>query len=120
VLNFAAPDMIGHTGNLKAAIQTCETMDKYVNEIVRAYLSKNGTVIITADHGNIEEMLNLKTGEANTEHSTNPVPFVIINKYLKNKIKLRSGGKLGDIAPTILDLLGIKKAGEMGGRTLII
>jgi 2,3-bisphosphoglycerate-independent phosphoglycerate mutase len=120
VLNFAAPDMIGHTGNLKAAIQTCEAMDKYVNEIVRAYLAKNGTIIITADHGNIEEMLNLKTGEANTEHSTNPVPFVIINKYLKNKIKLRKGGKLGDVAPTILDLLGIKKPKEMAGRTLII
>ncbi|RMD58972.1 2,3-bisphosphoglycerate-independent phosphoglycerate mutase [Candidatus Parcubacteria bacterium] len=119
VLNFAAPDMIGHTGNLAAGIKCCAGIDKFVGKIVQAYLKKNGTVMITADHGNIEEMIKLKTDEIDTEHSTNKVPFMLINKNLK-KIKLRlGGGKLGDVAPTILDLLDIPKPTEMSGKTLI-
>ena len=119
VLNLAAPDMIGHTGNLAAGIKCCHEVDEYLGKIVKAYLSFNGTVLITADHGNIEEMINLKTGEIDTEHSVNPVPFILVNKNLKNKVKLRSGGVLGDIAPTILELLGLKKPKEMSGKSLI-
>ncbi len=120
VLNFAAPDMVGHTGNLKAGIQTIEAVDKYVGEIVRAYLKKNGIVIITADHGNIEEMINLETGEVDTKHSTNPVPFIIVGKEFKNKkIKFKKNGLLGDVAPTILKILGYKKPKEMIRSSLI-
>ena len=119
VLNFAAPDMIGHTGNLEAGVKCCHEVDEYLGEIARAYLRVNGTVLVTADHGNVEEMINLRTGEINTEHSTNPVPFIVVNNHLQNKIKLRSGGILGDIAPTILALLGIAKPKEMTGKSLI-
>ncbi len=119
VLNFAAPDMIGHTGNLEAGVKCCHEVDKYLGEIVKAYLSVSGMVLVTADHGNIEEMINLKTGEIDTEHSTNLVPFMIVNKDLRNQIKLRSGGVLGDVAPTILELLGLPKPKEMGGKSLI-
>lgn len=119
VLNFAAPDMIGHTGNLTAGIECCHKVDKYLGEIVKAYTRAGGTVLITADHGNIEEMINLKTGEIDTEHSCNQVPFIVVNKNIAKKVKFRSNGSLGDIAPTILDLLGIDKPKEMTGKSLI-
>jgi 2,3-bisphosphoglycerate-independent phosphoglycerate mutase len=119
LLNFAAPDMIGHTGNLNAGIKCCEAVDKDVEKIVKAYLKFNGTIIITADHGNIEEMINLKTDEVDTEHSTSLVPFILVNNDLKNKIKLKQRRFLNDIAPTILDLLEIKKPKEMTGKSLI-
>ncbi len=119
LLNFAAPDMVAHTGNLKAGIECCHEVDEYLGEIVKAYLKAGGTVIITADHGNIEEMINLKTGEIDTEHSTNQVPFIIANKSMGNKIKLKINGALRDIAPTILELLGINKPDEMSGKSLI-
>ena len=120
VLNFAAPDMVAHTGNLKAGIECCEIVDQSAGKIVDAYLKVDGTVLITADHGNVEEMINLETDEIDTEHSVNPVPFVIVNKKLKSKLKLREHGVLADIAPTILDLLGIEKGEEMKGKSLII
>ncbi|MDD5071566.1 MAG: 2,3-bisphosphoglycerate-independent phosphoglycerate mutase [Patescibacteria group bacterium] len=121
LLNFAAPDMIGHTGNLEAGIRCCHEVDKCLGRIVKAYLGAGGTVVITADHGNIEEMINLETEEIDTEHSTNPVPFVIVNKKYggSNKIKLKDDGVLGDIAPTILELMGRKKPKEMSGESLI-
>ncbi len=119
VLNFAAPDMVGHTGNLKAGIACCEQVDKYLAKIVRAYLKVNGTVLVTADHGNIEKMINLKTEEIFTEHTTNPVPFILINKSLM-KVKLKKGGSLSDIAPTILNLLNLKKPKEMKGKVLLV
>ncbi len=117
VLNFAAPDMVGHTGNLKAAIACCETIDACLERIVKAYLSVNGTVLITADHGNIEKMINLKTDEIFTEHTTNPVPFILINDAMINK-KLEKNGILGDIAPTILKILKQKVPKEMDGEAL--
>jgi 2,3-bisphosphoglycerate-independent phosphoglycerate mutase len=118
VLNFAASDMVAHTGNLKAGIKCCEILDKCVKKITNAYLKKNGTVLITADHGNIEEMINLKTGEVDTEHSVYPVPFILVNKKLK-KHRLKTGGSLGDIAPTILDIIGKKKPGIMTGKSIL-
>jgi len=119
ILNFAAPDMVGHTGNLAAGIKCCHGVDKYLGNIVKAYLEVGGTVVVTADHGNIENMINLKTGEMDTEHTSNPVPFILVNKNLKKLVKFRSGGGLSDVAPTILELLEINKPKEMGGRTLI-
>ena len=117
LLNFAAPDMVGHTGNIKAGIKCCEAIDKCVSDIVEAYLKIDGTIIITADHGNIEKMLNLKTGEIHTEHTANPVPFTIINKNMKN-IKLKRNGILGDIAPTILKIINKETPQEMTGTSL--
>jgi len=119
VLNFAASDMVAHTGNLEAGVKCCEILDKCVKKIVDAYLKKNGTVIITADHGNIEEMINLKTGEIDTAHSTYPVPFILVNKNLK-KVKLASNGSLCDITPTILKIIGKKKPVVMTGENLIL
>jgi 2,3-bisphosphoglycerate-independent phosphoglycerate mutase len=119
VLNFAASDMVAHTGNLEAGIKCCEIMDGCIKKIVDAYLKKNGTVLITADHGNIEEMINLKTGEVDTEHSIYPVPFILVNNKLK-KHRLKTGGSLCDIAPTILDIIGKKKPGLMTGESLLI
>jgi 2,3-bisphosphoglycerate-independent phosphoglycerate mutase len=118
VLNFAAPDMIGHTGNLKAGVECVAGVDRGLGKIIDAYRKAGGTVLVTADHGNIEEMIDLTTGEINTEHSFNPVPFVLVNDSLK-KIALRSGRALCDIAPTVLDLLGVKKPSLMKGESLI-
>ena len=120
VLNFAAPDMIGHTGNYEAGIKCCELIDGYLKEIVKAYLNINGTVLITADHGNIEEMINLKTNEVNTKHSTNMVPFILINNALREGVRLRGKSKLSDIAPTVLDLFGVRKPRDMSGKSIII
>ena len=116
-LNFASPDMVGHTGNLKAAIKAVELVDQSVARIIKEMLSKKGILLVTADHGNVEEMINLKTGEVDTEHSINPVPFIIVSK---NNFKLAKKGKLANIAPTILDILGADKPALMKSKSLII
>jgi 2,3-bisphosphoglycerate-independent phosphoglycerate mutase len=118
-INFANPDIIGHTGNLKAAIQAVECVDQCVGVIAKKVQEKNGIAIITADHGNVEEMINLKTGEIDTKHSKNPVPFILVDNQ-KRKIKLKDEGNLADVAPTILELFQIKKPKEMNGRSLLI
>ena len=118
VVNFANPDMVGHTGNLPAGIKAVEAVDQCLNKIIKETLRNNGWLIITADHGNIEEMINLKTGEIDTEHSTNPVPFILVNNDLKNK-KLKRTGVLGDVAPTILDVLDINKPKAMSRKSLL-
>ena len=119
-INFPNPDMLGHTGNLKSAIKAVEVVDKSLGRIYRLIKKLKGTMIVTADHGNVEEMMNLKTGELDTEHSTNPVPFIIINHDFTHKnIRLRKDGILGDIAPTILHLLNLEKPKEMTGESLI-
>ncbi|OGY93718.1 MAG: phosphoglycerate mutase (2,3-diphosphoglycerate-independent) [Candidatus Komeilibacteria bacterium RIFOXYC1_FULL_37_11] len=117
LMNFAAPDMVGHTGNLKAGIKAVEIVDKAVGQIIEAVLAKKGTIIITADHGNIEEMINLSTDEIDTEHSINPVPFIVINH---RSYKLKKNGKLSNIAPTILDIFGIQKPKLMNEKSLIV
>jgi 2,3-bisphosphoglycerate-independent phosphoglycerate mutase len=114
-VNYANPDMIGHTGNLEAGVKCCEVLDKLVGQVVNYSLENDYTVILTADHGNIEQMIDLKTGEVDTKHSINPVPFILINK--NKNIKLNNG-VLGDVAPTILELMKIKKPKEM--RTSLI
>ena len=116
ILNFANPDMVGHTGNLEAAIKAVETVDECAGKIVSAIKSKRGNLIITADHGNAEQMIDLKTGEPHTAHTTNLVPLILITE--KEGIKLRQG-KLADLAPTILELMNIEKPEEMTGESLI-
>lgn len=115
-VNFANPDMVGHTGNIKACVKAIEACDKCLGEIKEAVLKQGGTLIITADHGNADKMLDLETGEMYTEHTGNPVPFIIIEpKKISRKFKR---GRLSDIAPTILKLMKIKKSKEMKGKTL--
>ncbi|MBU0648925.1 2,3-bisphosphoglycerate-independent phosphoglycerate mutase [Patescibacteria group bacterium] len=111
-INFAAPDMIGHTGNFQAAVKTVEVIDKCVHQIVKAALERDSTIIVTADHGNIDEMVNVETGEIITEHSKNPVPFILVdNGELKSK-KLKPGA-LANIAPTVLKIMGIPRHQDM-------
>lgn len=115
-VNFANADMVGHTGNLEAAKKAIATVDECVGKIVAEILSLGGQVLITADHGNADIMVNEKTGEMMTEHTLNPVPFILINKKLKN-IKLKNG-ILADVTPTLLKTLGIVKPDDMTGKAL--
>lgn len=114
ILNFANPDMVGHTGVLSAAITAMEKVDDCVGRIVRKVLSLGGSVCITADHGNLEKMAE-SDGSPNTAHTTNPVPFILVSK---EQYKLHNG-ILADIAPTLLQLLNIKQPAAMTGKTLI-
>ena len=119
VLNFANPDMVGHTGNVDAVIQACQAVDNCTGQIVRKVLELDGAVLITADHGNADLLVNPETKEPHTAHTVNPVPFIFITNDMKDA-KLRTDGKLADITPTMLDLLGLEKPAEMDGSTLII
>lgn len=118
VMNIANADMVGHTGIIPAAIKACEVVDQCLGKIVPLVTSLGGVVIITADHGNVEEMINSQTGEVETEHSSNPVPFIAIGDKIRGPRKLQKG-ILADIAPTILYLMGIPKPPEMTGRNLL-
>ena len=118
VVNYCNPDMIGHTGDLEAGIKAVEICDKMVDKVVKTVLKKNGAILITADHGNVEEMINLETGEVDTGHSGYLVPFILVSKEFKN-VKLKEG-VLGNVAPTILDIFGVKKPKEMNLDSLII
>ncbi|OGY23863.1 MAG: phosphoglycerate mutase (2,3-diphosphoglycerate-independent), partial [Candidatus Woykebacteria bacterium RBG_13_40_7b] len=119
ILNFANPDMVGHSGNLEATKKAVETVDECLGKIVKTTLAMNGKVVVTADHGNAEEMLTLQ-GEIDTEHSTNHVPIIIVDQDLKmvNNKNLPSG-ILADIAPTILAILNIPKPQIMTGKNLL-
>ena len=118
VVNYANPDMVGHTGIFEAAVKAVETVDECVGRVVEEILQKGGAVLLTADHGNAEKMLDVRTGQPHTAHTTNPVPFsLIINDNLK--YNLREDGILADVAPTALELLKIKKPAAMTGKSLI-
>lgn len=118
--NFAAPDMIAHTGNLQAGIRAARATDAAVGRIAKAVLKNDYRLIVTADHGNLERMVNPQTGEIDTEHSIVPVPFILVDKELRGTSGiLKKTGKLGDIAPTILDLFNKKKPKEMTGKSLL-
>ncbi len=120
-VNFCNPDMIGHTGNLAAGIKAVEVVDKCVGKIIRGVWRKEGTAIITADHGNIEEMINVKTGEVDTEHSRNPVPFIVVGPRFKNlRRKALPKGVLANVAPTVLDVMGVTTPREMTKKSLLI
>src|SRR3989338_2546458 len=116
IVNYANPDMVGHSGLLEPSIKACETIDYELGELEKIILEKNGMMIISADHGNIECMLD-KNREPHTSHTTNPVPFILIGKNIQNT-KLQNG-RLSDIAPTILHLMKIEKPSEMDGKNLI-
>ena len=115
ILNYANPDMVGHTGNLEAAIKAIETIDKCVQRVVEAVNAQNGMLLITADHGNSEQMIDYKTGEPYTAHTTNPVQLILVGK---DNIKLKEG-KLADLAPTMLELMGMEIPKEMTGESII-
>ena len=116
ILNFANPDMVGHTGNLDAAIKAVETIDECVGKVIEAINEVEGVALITADHGNCEQMIDYKTGEPFTSHTTNPVPLVLVGM---DDVKLKDG-KLADLAPTMLDIMNLAKPEEMTGESLIV
>ena len=113
ILNFANTDMVGHTGDLNATIKAVETVDKNLGRILKVLKEKDGVAIITADHGNCEYMID-EEGNVVTSHSTNPVPVFLFNK----DVKLRTGGALCDLSPTILKIMGIEKPKLMTGESL--
>lgn len=117
IVNFANPDMVGHTGKLDKAIEACQHVDTCLGWISKAIRTARGTILITADHGNAELMIDPKTGEPHTAHTTNPVPFHLIDEESIGA-KLREGGALEDVAPTMLGLLELEKPAEMTGRDL--
>ena len=117
VLNYANPDMVGHTGVIDAAIKAIETVDSCVGKVVDKVLQKGGSAIITADHGNAELMIDPETKTTVTAHSTNPVPFIIVGE--DKSLTLKEGGRLSDIAPTVLDMMNLEKPAEMTGNSLI-
>ena len=118
ILNYANTDMVGHTGSLEAAIKAVETVDECVGKVVKIIEEKKGNLIITADHGNAEQMIDYKTGEAHTAHTTNPVPIILVTE--NKDYRLKENGKLADLAPTMLDLMGIEQTEEMTGQSLLI
>lgn len=115
ILNYANPDMVGHTGILEAAIKAIETIDECVGRVVEAIEKTEGVMLITADHGNSEQMIDYATGEPHTAHTTNVVPLVLVGKQAKLK-----EGRLADLAPTMLQLMNIEKPVEMTGESLIV
>ncbi|MEJ2287429.1 MAG: alkaline phosphatase family protein, partial [Deinococcales bacterium] len=119
LLNYANPDMVGHTGILQAAIAACEAADHGLGQLLEALLAKGGAAIILADHGNAEVMVEAD-GSPHTAHTTNPVPCVLVTDDAELRAAhLRDGGVLGDVAPTLLELLGVDQPEEMTGVSLL-
>jgi 2,3-bisphosphoglycerate-independent phosphoglycerate mutase len=116
VVNFANPDMVGHTGSLSAAIAACEAVDEGLGQVLDALESAQGAMIVTADHGNCEMMIDPETGGVHTAHTTNPVPVALVGGPQGAVLR---DGRLADLAPTLLNLMGVTPPGEMTGKTLI-
>jgi len=119
LVNFANPDMVGHTGDIKACVKAIKTVDKCLGKIVKTSFDYDYSVLITADHGNAEQKVDPKTGGISTEHTNNLVPFIAIKKEFQGKIQQLQSGILADVAPTILSLMNIQKPAEMTGRDLL-
>lgn len=119
LVNFANPDMVGHTGNIEASIRAVEAVDSCVGKIVSESLVLDYAVLITADHGNVEQKINPQTGQISTEHTANSVPFIALHKSLEGKAGKLAPGILADVAPTILFLMDIPQPHEMTGRNLL-
>ena len=117
ICNYANCDQVGHTGNFDASVKAVETIDTCLQRVIEAAAKQDGEVLITADHGNVEEMFDEASNQPHTQHTTLPVPLVYAGP---RQISLDSGGSLADIAPTILDMMGLEKPAEMSGRSLII
>ncbi|SLN14229.1 2,3-bisphosphoglycerate-independent phosphoglycerate mutase [Aquimixticola soesokkakensis] len=118
VTNFANPDMVGHTGDLGAAIKACEAVDEGLGKVMAALEKAGGAMIVTADHGNCETMIDPVTGGPHTSHTTNLVPVALFN--FPETVRLRSGGRLGDLAPTLLEMMQLEQPAEMTGKSLIL
>ena len=118
IINFANPDMVGHTGVENAAIKAIEAVDECVGKAVAAIKEVDGQMFICADHGNAEQLVDYKTGEPFTAHTTNPVPFLLVNA--DPAYSLREGGCLADIAPTLIELMGMEQPAEMTGKSLLV
>ena len=118
VINFANPDMVGHTGVQEAAIKAVEAVDECVGKAVEALKEVDGQMFICADHGNAEQLVDYETGEPYTAHTTNPVPFILVNA--DPSYKLREGGCLADIVPTLIEMMGMEQPKEMTGKSLIV
>ena len=118
IINFANPDMVGHTGVMEAVVKAIETVDEMVGRAVEAIKEVDGVIFLCADHGNAEELIDYETGEPWTAHTTNPVPFILINA--PEGYALKEGGRLCDIAPTLLELLELEQPAEMTGKSLLI
>ncbi len=116
IVNYANPDMVGHTGNLDAVVKALETIDECIGRVINKILAKGGSAIITSDHGNSEYMVDEQNGTPVTCHTANPVPLILIGA---GDVKLNGCGRLADIAPTLLQLLGLEKPEEMTGNSLI-
>jgi 2,3-bisphosphoglycerate-independent phosphoglycerate mutase len=114
VVNFANPDMVGHTGSIPAAVKAVETVDRCLGEVVAAIERRGGVAVITADHGNAEEMLEQDGESPHTAHTTNPVPVIVTDP----QVTLRDGGELSDLVPTMLGFLGFKQPLQMTGKSL--
>lgn len=119
LLNFASPDMVGHTGSIGAAVKACEVVDECLGRLADWVLAYEGFMVITADHGNAEEMIDARTGEIDTEHSISPVPFIAISKEFFGKPINLTSGILADVAPTILKVMGLESPSSMTGRYLL-
>ena len=118
IINFANPDMVGHTGVLEAAVKAVEAVDECVGKAVAAIKEVDGVLFICADHGNAEYMIDENDGEPFTAHTTNPVPFILVN--YDSKYTLREGGCLADIVPTLIQIMGKEQPVEMTGKSLLI
>ena len=118
ILNYANCDMVGHTGVMEAAVKAVKTVDECVGRVVSEILARGGQCIVTADHGNADRMVDEETHQPFTAHTTNPVPCIVVSDKLIGK-SLRSGGRLADLAPTMLDMMGLEKPVEMTGESLI-
>ncbi|MCD8152371.1 MAG: 2,3-bisphosphoglycerate-independent phosphoglycerate mutase [Clostridiales bacterium] len=118
VINFANPDMVGHTGVIPAAVAAVERVDSLVGDAVQAIKDVDGILFICADHGNAEKMIDYETGKPHTAHTTNPVPFILVNA--DPSYRLREGGCLADIVPTLIELMGLEQPAEMTGKSLLI
>jgi 2,3-bisphosphoglycerate-independent phosphoglycerate mutase len=119
LVNFANPDMVAHTGSIGPAVKACEVLDECLGKISNSVEALGGTLLITGDHGNCEEMINNQTGQIDTEHNGNPVPFIVVSKDLLGRGQTLQSGILADVAPTILSILGIQKPSSMTGRDLL-
>jgi len=117
VLNYANTDMVGHTGFIDAAMHAVEAVDQCLGRLAEAVEARGGTLVITADHGNAEMMRDPETGEPHTAHTLNPVPFIVVNPPAS--VHRITDGRLADVAPTLLDLLGLKQPPAMTGHSLI-
>ena len=118
IVNFANPDMVGHTGIIEAAVKAVEAVDECVGRAVEAIKKVDGQMFICADHGNCEQLIDEKTGEPFTAHTTNPVPFLLVN--YDPAYTLRDGGCLADIVPTMIEMMGMEQPKEMTGKSLLV